>query len=166
MRSYSLKAVIFQDAENNYMIKKTKEIDRFLSYISLMTVNLDKTGLKSIINDIDLLFIDIWGVLHNGIKLYKESINVLDKLEQSKKEYILLTNAPRPNSTVINFLMNMGLDKIIFKLIGGLKSSMGYLGSKKVSNLRNKPKFVKITKAGFYESMVHNIDEIKKDEKY
>ena len=76
-----------------------------------MTVNLDKTGLKSIINDIDLLFIDIWGVLHNGIKLYKESINVLDKLEQSKKEYILLTNAPRPNSTVINFLMNMGLDK-------------------------------------------------------
>ncbi len=58
------------------------------------------------------------------------------------------------------------VDKIIFKLIGGLKSSMGYLGSKKVSNLRNKPKFVKITKAGFYESMVHNIDEIKKDEKY
>ena len=56
--------------------------------------------------------------------------------------------------------------KIIFKLIGGLKSSMGYLGSKKVINLRNKPRFVKITKAGFYESMVHNIDEIKKDEIY
>ncbi len=58
------------------------------------------------------------------------------------------------------------VDKIIFKLIGGLKSSMGYLGSKNVINLRKKPKFVKITKAGFYESMVHNIDEIKKDEKY
>ncbi len=58
------------------------------------------------------------------------------------------------------------VDKIIFKLIGGLKSSMGYLGSKKVLNLRNKPNFVKITKAGFYESMVHNIDEVKKDEKY
>ena len=111
MRSYSLKAVIFQDAEKKYMVKKTKEINRFLSYISMMTVNLDKTGLKTIINDIDLLFIDIWGVLHNGIKLYKESINVLDKLEQSKKEYILLTNAPRPNNTVINFLKNMGLDQ-------------------------------------------------------
>ena len=58
------------------------------------------------------------------------------------------------------------VSKIIFKLIGGLKSSMGYLGSKKVINLRNKPHFVKITKAGFYESMVHNIDEVKKDEKY
>tara|TARA_Y100000591_G_scaffold326590_1_gene349535 strand:+ start:973 stop:2049 length:1077 start_codon:yes stop_codon:yes gene_type:complete len=58
------------------------------------------------------------------------------------------------------------VNKIIFKLVGGLKSSMGYLGSKKIINLRNKPKFVKITKAGFYESMVHNIDEVVKDDKY
>ena len=55
------------------------------------------------------------------------------------------------------------VDKIIYKLIGGLKSSMGYLGSKEVKGLRSKPKFVKITKAGFYESMVHNIDEVKKE---
>ena len=55
---------------------------------------------------------------------------------------------------------------IIFKLIGGLKSSMGYLGSKNIVKLRNKPQFVKITKAGFYESMVHNVDVIKNDSKY
>jgi IMP dehydrogenase len=55
---------------------------------------------------------------------------------------------------------------IIFKLIGGLKSSMGYLGSKEIIKLRNKPQFVKITKAGFYESMVHNVDVIKNDSKY
>ena len=55
---------------------------------------------------------------------------------------------------------------IIYKLIGGLKSSMGYLGAKKVSNLKNKPNFVKITKAGFYESMVHNVDEVTSDNKY
>ena len=58
------------------------------------------------------------------------------------------------------------VSSIIYKLIGGLKSSMGYLGAKKVVNLKNKPYFVKITKAGFYESMVHNVDEIKKDSKY
>ena len=51
---------------------------------------------------------------------------------------------------------------IIYKLVGGLKSSMGYLGAEKVIDLRKKPKFVKITKAGFYESMVHNIDLVKK----
>jgi IMP dehydrogenase len=55
---------------------------------------------------------------------------------------------------------------IIFKLVGGLKSSMGYLGAKKVPNLKRKPNFVKITKAGFYESMVHNVDEITSDDKY
>ena len=58
------------------------------------------------------------------------------------------------------------VNKIIYQLIGGLKSSMGYLGSKKITSLRKKPKFVKITKAGFYESMVHNIDEIKGNGKY
>ena len=58
------------------------------------------------------------------------------------------------------------VSSIIFKLIGGLKSSMGYLGSKEIVKLRNKPQFVKITKAGFYESMVHNVDVIKNDSKY
>ena len=55
---------------------------------------------------------------------------------------------------------------IIYKLIGGLKSSMGYLGAKKITILKNKPNFVKITKAGFYESMVHNVDEVKNESKY
>ena len=55
---------------------------------------------------------------------------------------------------------------IIFRLIGGLRSSMGYLGSKQIKYLRNKPQFVKITKAGFYESMVHNVDIVKSDKKY
>tara|TARA_B100001093_G_C26705306_1_gene960932 strand:- start:84 stop:1157 length:1074 start_codon:yes stop_codon:yes gene_type:complete len=55
------------------------------------------------------------------------------------------------------------VSNVIFKLIGGLRSSMGYLGSKQIKYLRDKPKFVKITKAGFYESMVHNVDIIKSD---
>ena len=58
------------------------------------------------------------------------------------------------------------LEKVLYKLVGGLKSSMGYLGSKDIINLKYKPNFVKITKAGFYESMVHNVDEVKRDDKY
>ncbi len=58
------------------------------------------------------------------------------------------------------------VDKVIFKLVGGLRSSMGYLGSKQIKYLRNKPQFVKITKAGFYESMVHNVDVVKNGRKY
>ena len=55
---------------------------------------------------------------------------------------------------------------VIYKLIGGLKSSMGYLGSRQIKYLREKPQFVKITKAGFYESMVHNVDIIKDNSTY
>ena len=55
------------------------------------------------------------------------------------------------------------VSNVVFKLIGGLKSSMGYLGSKQIKYLRKKPQFVKITKAGFYESMVHNVDIVKDD---
>ena len=58
------------------------------------------------------------------------------------------------------------VENVIYKLIGGLKSSMGYLGAKTIIKLRKKPKFVKITKAGFYESMVHSIDEVKKNSQY
>ncbi len=52
--------------------------------------------------------------------------------------------------------------EIIFNLIGGLKSSMGYMGAKSITELQKKGKFIKISKAGFYESMVHNVDHIKK----
>ena len=58
------------------------------------------------------------------------------------------------------------VNDVIYKLIGGLRSSMGYLGSKQIKHLKIKPKFIKITKAGFYESMVHNVDIVKSDGKY
>ena len=56
------------------------------------------------------------------------------------------------------------VEKIIFNLIGGLKSSMGYLGAKKIKDLQEKGEFLKISKAGFYESMVHNVDHVIKNE--
>ncbi len=76
-----------------------------------MPINLNKNGLSSITQLYDLFFIDIWGVVHNGIELYKNSIEVLDFLDDMNKEYVLLTNAPRPNLTVKNFLKKMGLDE-------------------------------------------------------
>jgi IMP dehydrogenase len=54
------------------------------------------------------------------------------------------------------------VNKIIYNLIGGLKSSMGYLGTKTIKDLQKKGEFIKISKAGFYESMVHNVDHVKR----
>jgi len=55
------------------------------------------------------------------------------------------------------------VDKILYQLQGGLRSSMGYIGAKKITEIQKKAKFVKITKAGFYESMVHSV-EMTEDE--
>ena len=46
--------------------------------------------------------------------------------------------------------------EIIYQLRGGLRSSMGYIGIKNLNQIKKNAKFIKITKAGFYESMVHS----------
>ena len=100
---------------------------RFLSYISIMVKNLDQEGLKSVVNRYDLFFIDLWGVVHNGIELYENSINVLDNLAAANKHFILLTNAPRPNETVINFLKKMGLKKYFENVFTSGEAAHKYL---------------------------------------
>ena len=50
------------------------------------------------------------------------------------------------------------VSKIIYQLKGGLRSSMGYIGAKKLDDIKKNAKFIKITKAGFYESMVHSVE--------
>ena len=78
-----------------------------------MTRNLDKEGLRAIAQDYSLFYIDLWGVVHNGISLHEEAIKTLNELDNNNKEYVLLTNAPRPNSTVKVFLEKMGLGENI-----------------------------------------------------
>ena len=58
------------------------------------------------------------------------------------------------------------MSKIIYQLQGGLRSSMGYIGAKNLKELNKKGKFVKITKAGFYESMVHSVEMTEKSLNY
>ena len=54
------------------------------------------------------------------------------------------------------------ISKIIYQLQGGLRSSMGYIGAKNLGQISKNAKFIKITKAGFYESMVHSVEMTEK----
>ena len=58
------------------------------------------------------------------------------------------------------------VSKIIYQLQGGLRSSMGYIGAKDLNQIQKKAKFIKITKAGFYESMVHSVEITQKTINY
>ena len=100
-----------------------------------MTKNLDNTGLRSITDDYDLFYIDLWGVIHNGIKLHEKAILTLKEISKAKKEYVLLTNAPRPNNTVKSFLEKMGMEKEIReKVFTSGEVALNYLKKKQKNN--------------------------------
>ena len=58
------------------------------------------------------------------------------------------------------------LEPIIHQLVGGLKSSMGYTGSKDIEKFQSRVEFVRITSAGLRESHVHDIDVTRESPNY
>ncbi|AXK40698.1 IMP dehydrogenase [Crenobacter cavernae] len=55
---------------------------------------------------------------------------------------------------------------VIHQLMGGLRSSMGYLGCKTIAELHEKAEFVEITSAGMSESHVHDVQITKEAPNY
>ena len=101
-----------------------------------MTKNLDNAGLRSIIEDYDIFYIDLWGVIHNGISLHMNAVQALEKISKAKKKYVLLTNAPRPNSIVKNFLKKMGMRKEIReKVYSSGEAALNYLKKNHLSEM-------------------------------
>ena len=58
------------------------------------------------------------------------------------------------------------VSNVLFQLTGGLKSGMGYTGSKDLSNLRKNAKFVRLTNSGITESHVHGVQVTKEAPNY
>tara|TARA_B100000767_G_C19675231_1_gene497058 strand:+ start:22 stop:840 length:819 start_codon:yes stop_codon:yes gene_type:complete len=93
-----------------------------------MTKNLDNDGLRSIVENYDIFYIDLWGVIHNGITLHKNAIQALEEISKANKKYVLLTNAPRPNKTVKASLEKMGMNKKIReKVYSSGQAALNYL---------------------------------------
>jgi IMP dehydrogenase len=55
---------------------------------------------------------------------------------------------------------------VIFQLVGGIRSGMGYTGSGTIDKLRNEAKFVRITNAGLTESHPHDVELTKEAPNY
>ena len=72
-------------------------------------------GLGEIYHKYDAFFIDLWGVVHNGIRIYPAAREVLKNLYKLNKRFVLLSNAPRPSKNVGKFLLNLKMDKIFVK---------------------------------------------------
>jgi IMP dehydrogenase len=55
---------------------------------------------------------------------------------------------------------------IIFQLVGGVRSSMGYVGCRSISEMHEKAEFVEISSAGIRESHVHDVQITKEAPNY
>jgi IMP dehydrogenase len=49
------------------------------------------------------------------------------------------------------------LADVVYQLIGGLRSGMGYCGCRTIDDLRQRARFIRITSAGLRESHVHDV---------
>ena len=74
-------------------------------------------GLGEVQSKYDTFFIDLWGVIHNGLELYPEAIEVLENINKLKKRFVLISNAPRPAKDVKNFLSKLNMKEILTKNI-------------------------------------------------
>ncbi len=55
---------------------------------------------------------------------------------------------------------------VVHQLLGGIRSSMGYVGCANLEEMRSKPEFVRITGAGVQESHVHDVAITKEAPNY
>lgn len=62
------------------------------------------TNLDEIINDYDAILSDIWGVVHNGIEPFKNSVSALSAARAKGVKVVLITNAPSSSKQVIRHL--------------------------------------------------------------
>ena len=56
--------------------------------------------LSDISDDYDIFLIDLWGVIHNGIRIFKNVRSVLEKLKEKNKSVFFITNAPRRSEVI------------------------------------------------------------------
>jgi HAD superfamily hydrolase (TIGR01459 family) len=60
-------------------------------------------------NAYDVLFCDVWGVVHNGIAAYSPACDALTRFRARGGTAILITNAPRPGIAVQRILDRLGV---------------------------------------------------------
>ena len=62
----------------------------------------------------ECFFIDLWGVVHNGVSLFQNVKDTLKSLKKENKSIFFLTNAPRRSSVIKKQLLEFGLSNELY----------------------------------------------------
>jgi HAD superfamily hydrolase (TIGR01459 family) len=71
-------------------------------------------GLREIAENFDLVLMDLWGCVHDGVRPYPAALDCLARLRDAGKAVAILSNAPRRASEVEAKLTEMGIDRSLY----------------------------------------------------
>ncbi|MFC4348940.1 TIGR01459 family HAD-type hydrolase [Kordiimonas lipolytica] len=80
-------------------------------------------GLSELMDETDLVICDLWGVMHDGLKLHSGAVDAIQKARAARAKTVFLSNAPRPRGYVRDHLLEMGLPSSLTDFVvtsGGL----------------------------------------------
>ena len=67
-------------------------------------------GLHAIAGEYDGFILDLWGVIHDGVRPYPGAVDCMASLRAAGKRVVLLSNAPRRADSIQRQLRRMGID--------------------------------------------------------
>jgi HAD superfamily hydrolase (TIGR01459 family) len=67
--------------------------------------------------DYDVLFCDVWGVVHNGVAAFADACDALARFRSGGGTAILVTNAPRPAAAIMRILDRFGVPRAAYDAI-------------------------------------------------
>ncbi|MFZ3358630.1 MAG: TIGR01459 family HAD-type hydrolase, partial [Xanthobacteraceae bacterium] len=67
--------------------------------------------------DYDVLFCDVWGVIHNGVAAFPAACDALMRFRERGGTAILITNAPRAGEAVGRILDRLGVPRDAYDTI-------------------------------------------------
>ena len=73
--------------------------------------------LSDLVDGVEVLLSDIWGVVHNGLEAFPDACAALHRFRQRGGTVILITNAPRPADSVQRQLRKLGVADRIYDAI-------------------------------------------------
>jgi HAD superfamily hydrolase (TIGR01459 family) len=67
--------------------------------------------LEAVAGDYDVLFCDVWGVIHNGRESWPGPLAALTRFREGGGRVVLVSNSPRPSSDVVAQLDRLGVPR-------------------------------------------------------
>ena len=82
-----------------------------------MTTPVFTERLRDLIDNVDVILSDIWGVVHNGLKAWDEACEALTNFRKRGGTVVLITNAPRPADAVERMLQRLHIAPEVYDAI-------------------------------------------------